>query len=262
MAILTVPVALFDVRDIEAFVQATINRSRRRYEPDEREELVAEGLRIAYDLASRFDPHRDGYEQEGRFSGFLAKFLPLKLEDAYHRLHPEHVLRTDPESGRRSYVYGSKAVSLEAVVGEDEERSGVLGQRDDTDGSIDYVQKALTGRALREVDEVVKVAKCLVRGMDVAAISAKLGLEQSHICRYERLIWRASPPDTHQCTSISQLRERLEERARFDAAMAMRVADLLAASWAHADVALELGIEMGELNDHAEAIKVVTERNR
>ena len=178
MAILTVPVALFDVRDIEAFVQATINRSRRRYEPDEREELVAEGLRIAYDLASRFDPHRDGYEQEGRFSGFLAKFLPLKLEDAYHRLHPEHVLRTDPESGRRSYVYGSKAVSLEAIVEDDADRQPLLADVASIDPAVikRRAHKALFDRWTERVKLWSEVAELLAMDASDADVQQILGI--------------------------------------------------------------------------------------
>lgn len=118
-------IALYDVRDVEQFVQACVNRSRRRYAPDERDELVAAGLLIACDLAAKFEPHRAGYEQPGRFSGYLARFLPLKLEDAYHRMHPEHVLKTQAD-GKRKHEYRDKPVSLQALMGDDPDSQSLL----------------------------------------------------------------------------------------------------------------------------------------
>ena len=112
--------------DLEAYVQASLNRSRRTYSVEEREELVAENMRICIDLASKFDPHREGYQQSGRLCGYISAFQPKKSEDAYHRLHPEHRLRADPATGKRTYVYGEKAVSLEALTGEDPDREPLL----------------------------------------------------------------------------------------------------------------------------------------
>jgi hypothetical protein len=122
-------VSLYDVRDAEGIVQATLRASRRIYSAEEQEELVAEGLAILCRLADDFDGR-------GRFSGFAAKFLPLKLEDAYHRLHPEHVLRTQLDGSRR-YVSGERPVSLQAMTSEDgEDRARLLATSDDQEREL------------------------------------------------------------------------------------------------------------------------------
>ena len=130
---LTATVALFDVDDVEAFVQATLNRfcqanSRRGHivlAPDERDELVLEGLAIMQRLANQFEPHREGYAQAGRFSGYAAQMLPRKLGDAWHALHPEHQLVTQPD-GKRRWQYERPSVSLDAITSEDGDRAPLL----------------------------------------------------------------------------------------------------------------------------------------
>jgi hypothetical protein len=107
------PVCLHDILDCESFVAANIQRSgvilRDRHE---REDLLAEGLVILLELASRYEPHRAGYAKAGSFAGYAAKFLPGRMRDAYHALHPEHVARRDAD-GRRVYSYGERPMSLQ-----------------------------------------------------------------------------------------------------------------------------------------------------
>ena len=88
-------VAIADVDDAEAFVLAAMKRTGLTLAPAEIEELLAEGLLILVKLHDTFEPIREGYDQPGRFSGYAAKFLPRKLLDAWHRLHPEHVRSKD-----------------------------------------------------------------------------------------------------------------------------------------------------------------------
>jgi hypothetical protein len=96
--------SLLDIRDPRGFVAATIQKSRVRLSSDEHEDLLCEGLAILCDLASRFEPHRPGYNTPGRFSGYAAKYLPLRLQDAYGKLKPT-VTRRDPDGQRvREYV--------------------------------------------------------------------------------------------------------------------------------------------------------------
>ena len=105
---------LYDIRDPSAFVQGTINAftaaTARRPWPivlsaEEREELHQEGLAILYRLSGTFETRREGYEQDGRFSGHAAMFLPRKLGDAWHRMHPDsHQQVHDPESGKRVWA--------------------------------------------------------------------------------------------------------------------------------------------------------------
>lgn len=174
-------ISLGDVRDVAAFVQATLNRSRRVYPADERDDLFAEGVCIMLQLHARFDPHRDGYEHAGRFSGFAAKYLPLKLEDAYHRLHPEHTLRTCPD-GRRRYDYGERAVSLEALTGDDPERDGVMADIRQSEQDL----RATVGRALderwrRRRRVILDVADVLGQGGTPADAASILGLASTQV---------------------------------------------------------------------------------
>lgn len=114
-------VSLYDVDDVEAFVQATLNNSNIDFSGEERDELVLEGIAIMCDLAARYEPHRPGYQQAGRFSGYAAMFLPRRLGDAWHRLHPEHCYVTRPD-GSREWVYLERAVSLDGIRSEDHQR--------------------------------------------------------------------------------------------------------------------------------------------
>ena len=228
---------LFCITDVEAFVQATINRSRRVYGLEEREELVGEGLRITYDLASRFDPHREGYEQGGRLCGFVAKYLTLKLEDAYHRLHPEHQLRTDPETGKRSYAYGEKAVSLEALAGEDGE-TGLL--RDDTDGitgdgvTVEQIAEKL-GLTSQQFNATVG---------EIRALAQKLG-SWGHAATV--------------ATLSSLLRDRCEERYE----TGLRVAGALVQGLTlDKDIADELGITLSQVREARADLEPIAQRLR
>lgn len=108
-------VTLHDIRDVEGFVKSTLGRSRIRFDSDEREELVAEGIAILYELAASYEPHRPGYKQAGRFSGYAARFLPGRLGRAWHRRHREHRVVTDAD-GERSWEYGQAPASLDALA--------------------------------------------------------------------------------------------------------------------------------------------------
>jgi hypothetical protein len=177
MAVLAEPVALFDIRDAESFVHATLNASKRVYSPEEREELLAEGLRIILELARNFQPRRDGYAQDGRFSGYAAKYLRLKLEDAYHRLHPEHRLVAQP-GGRRTYVYGDRAVSIEAMVGDDHDRDGVLADAKTADAVTvaRRAHRALWDRWSKRVELWAEIAGLLAEGASDSDIVEILGI--------------------------------------------------------------------------------------
>ena len=116
VCLLPTKIRLHDIADAEGFVAATIERSGIRPAQPEHEELIAEGLAILYELAAKFEPQREGYDAPGRFSGFAAQFLPRKLGDAWHRLHPEHRYITDPETGKRRWVYFEAPASLDGLL--------------------------------------------------------------------------------------------------------------------------------------------------
>jgi hypothetical protein len=111
------PIRLMDVENLEAFVQRTIDRSQIDYSPQEREELLAEGLTIAYELAGKYKPlpMRPGIDEEaGRFSGYLAMFLPRRLGDFWHKSHAEHRYVTHAD-GSRGWTYGAPVLSLDGL---------------------------------------------------------------------------------------------------------------------------------------------------
>ena len=119
MPLLREPISIHDIADAEAFVQATINRSRILLDADERDELVATGLEILFKLARDYKPHIAGHNRnDSRFSGYASMFLPRKLGDAWHRNHPEHRLKAQPD-GRRRWEYGDRPISLHALPNPD-----------------------------------------------------------------------------------------------------------------------------------------------
>lgn len=111
-------VVLHDVADVEGFVCATIRRSGIQLPFDERQELIAEGICIMFELARRYQPK----PPNGRFSGFAAQFLPRRLGDAWHSSHPEHRYITTP-TGKRAWRYEPAPISFDGLEGGDLERA-------------------------------------------------------------------------------------------------------------------------------------------
>jgi hypothetical protein len=109
---LATSVRLHDIEDAEGFVAATVQRAGLELGAAEHEELIAEGICILYELADRYEPHRDGYAHAGTFSGFAAQFLPRRLGDAWHRNNPHHH-RIAGEDGKRRWHYEDPPLSLD-----------------------------------------------------------------------------------------------------------------------------------------------------
>lgn len=121
MALLSGKVQLHDVVDVESFVADAIRDGGARLTPDDREELLAEGLRIMVRLAQQYQPGFNGLDPTtSTFAGFASKYLRLKLSDAYHRLQETHRLVTD-DTGKKAWSYGAKPASLDAMVAESAE---------------------------------------------------------------------------------------------------------------------------------------------
>lgn len=91
-------VSLHDIDDVDRFVRAAVHR--RPGKPLDREledELVREGIVAMLKLAQQYKPGFGGRDPaKSRFSGFAAKYLPGKLDDALHRLRGDVLAtRTD-----------------------------------------------------------------------------------------------------------------------------------------------------------------------
>jgi hypothetical protein len=146
-------VSLHDVEDVHAFVHGTLVRFERDSEFEltepEREELHAEGMCILFELASKYEHQRPGYDRPGRFSGFAAMFLPRRLGDAWHRMHEEHryVTRAD---GKREWRYFKRTISLNGLY-ESEKGGG------DADG--DFAAPSRVDGRLLGADKWVPVAE-------------------------------------------------------------------------------------------------------
>lgn len=112
--ILSGPVQLHNIRNVEAVIAVCIRKSGLQLSPDEWDELLAEGLLIVSEMATKFEPHRDGYEQGGSFYGYVMTYLPRKLGGAWHRTHETHVLVS--RGGKRKWVYYDEPASLDETL--------------------------------------------------------------------------------------------------------------------------------------------------
>lgn len=253
------------IHDVDAWVQAGINRfqkptARRIHRIElsehEREELALAGIQILYDLHRKYEPHMAGYQQAGSFSGYAAMYWPRKTGDAWHRLHPEHQLRTQPDGGRR-WHYGERAISLEALTAEDPDRHTIMASTDSTRDLATRLHRALVDRSRRDLEWVVRVAKQISRGVTPAAAAETLGLTEEIVRRHMRTIVRAEPTPGHQFLKVSELRTAVERLADRDAETAARVGELLSQGATVGDIADVLSIETGEVRDHEDAIRRV-----
>jgi hypothetical protein len=183
------PVELHDVNDAEAFVRATITKGNLRLTPDELAELVAEGMVILCDLAAKYEPRRAGYEQDGTFAGYAARFLPLRLSDAWHRMNPGHRFVTDPKTKVRRWVYDDAPVSLDQVTEESGDNVRALHAEDQADSDIAAdLRPLLEEQAKHEVDMTIKVGELLAEGRPPGEVIAELGIRQVEYAEcFERL---------------------------------------------------------------------------
>lgn len=169
-------VALHDVKDVEAFVNATITKGRLRLTTDEREELVCEGLRIMSHLANVYQPGKNGLNaSQSKFSGFAAKYLPGKLSDAWHRMEEHHRLVTLP-TGERKWHYDEPPASLDAIAETDTvERVRSLRADDVYDSDMAHtLRDALNRRWEHDRETTVRFAVLL--GMDYTPADAAKAL--------------------------------------------------------------------------------------
>lgn len=156
---LATTLALYDVDDAEGFVAATIKRANLNIGRDEHEELMLEGLALLVDLARRFQPRLGDHQQDGRFSGYAAMYLPRRLGDAWHRMHPEHRYVTNRASGKREWHYDLAPVSLDGIrTGEGRYRTagaGLISSGDGGDHNGEAIDAALHGA--RRIHEFIPI---------------------------------------------------------------------------------------------------------
>ncbi len=108
------PMNTVKLHNIDDAVGFTIDALRRSGIPafdHEREDLIADGLAILCDWADRWKPENYG-DGTGSFAGYCHTYLPMRLKDAWHRLHPEHAYKTQPD-GTRRYEFGDAPLSID-----------------------------------------------------------------------------------------------------------------------------------------------------
>lgn len=107
--------SLLDVRDPRGFVAAAIQRSGVRCGPDQRDDLIAEGLAILCDLARKYEPHREGYAKAGKFSGYAASLLPRRMQDAWHQMNATITSRDEDGKRVREFLPPARALHDEGL---------------------------------------------------------------------------------------------------------------------------------------------------
>ncbi len=236
-------------------MHATINNARLVLSADELSELHGEGMTILYRLARDFRKRMEGYDADGTFGGFAAMFLPRKLGDAWHRMHPEHRHVTFAD-GSRKWVYGDRAVSLEAMVSDEPDRCDLLadGRRHaDLHGRL---RDALLARARQEHRWIVPTAVGLAGGQSMEAIAAVLGVSVEMVKRYRATAERCAP-EGRGYASVQELRERLERQAIEDAELGAKVGELLGEGASVGDVARLLDVDQQAVRAQQDAIRGV-----
>lgn len=105
-------VELGDIKEAYGFVAKCIAKSGIKVQGEEYDEMMCEGIVILCALHDRYDASKDT-GPKASFAGYAWYLLPRKLKDAWHKLHPEHVMRTQPD-GKRKYEYHQAPVSIDA----------------------------------------------------------------------------------------------------------------------------------------------------
>lgn len=117
--------SLYDVEDVDGFVAAAIRDGGTILTESQREEMMSEGRRLMLKLARDYQPGYGGRDAAGsRFSGYAARFLRIKLRDAYHRLRSDVMVVKDTDADGNEFrrvEYLDAPISLDAKRAEHEE---------------------------------------------------------------------------------------------------------------------------------------------
>ena len=184
---------LYDVLDVDGFVADAIRDGKAQLNEFQREEMKQEGRRIMLHLARSYQPGKGGRDAAGsRFSGFAAKYLRLKLSDAYNRIVQDATvvkIKQDDGTERRELRYQPPSVSWDDVDLPDEtggdgydetlasaeaeiDRSAMLEKR--------LVRLYVEGVNEREAAQLLDLEIAEVKGLS-AILRVRLGGERSRL---------------------------------------------------------------------------------
>lgn len=176
-------VRLHDIADAEGFIAKAILKSGVITTDQEFDELKAEGLVILCDLAQRFEPHRPGYAQPGRFSGYAARFLPGRLQDAWKRLHPEH------RQINGEWEYGQPPLSLDLHEGHEAddrrtiEPAGTAFRPEQDPGRFPIVDRAILTLPTAARAPALRYLELTTDGHGVDTVASTMGMRRGDIQR-------------------------------------------------------------------------------
>lgn len=189
MALLSRPLQVHDIKDVEAFVRGTIAKwiraTHARLTPDEFDELTAEGLVIVTQMERRYQPGHGGADPAtSRFSGYCAQFLPNKLGAAWHAQQENHRLVTTQRDGQptRAWVIDQKAGSLDAMLDTNPDGAHITALQTHDD-PLDQSLAEDLARALDAqwaIDRALTIQVGVLLGNDETPISAAALLKVRH----------------------------------------------------------------------------------
>lgn len=230
-------VGLHDIDDCEKFVRATVHRKPGlRLAEDLEEELVREGIVALTRMAERYEPGYGGRDPAGsRFSGYAAKYLPGKLDDALHRLRGD-ALSTKVEAV--CLTCGQRLPWLE-----DEQLC--RGEQLDVDGAYEH-DPAVMIRDEKRAWSYAEQADSLDRIHDAPGGSEHITALQSN----------DSPSMTLEAT-LARTAIALEQQWTRDRDVTLKVARLLGEGNSSEDTAQALGIRGREVTIAVDRIRRV-----
>jgi hypothetical protein len=193
--VLSQTVELYDVKDAEGFVRATIAKGHLLLTEEQRDELTQEGLRIMWKLSSDYEPGRNGLDAStSKFSGYAAKYLPGKLSDAWHRLQGHRLVTLS--DGSRKWKYDPTPVSIDKLTKDSPEGADHI----PTLHGVDYYSTDLAGTLGAALDEqwqadrdnTIKVGVLLGMGESVVEVARTLRLGSEEVLGAVERIKRVS----------------------------------------------------------------------
>jgi hypothetical protein len=104
VTLLSEPLPLHDVRDLEATCRAILDRMLREYRshgmsPDDYEDVLATFIAVAFEWSLKYDPARELDPGQTRisFSTYLNRYLGVRLADWFRRRHGDARYGPPPE---------------------------------------------------------------------------------------------------------------------------------------------------------------------
>ncbi len=173
--------AIGTISDAHGFVHATLNALDLTLTPDQWRELEQEGVAQLWALWRQYDGR-------GTFSGYAKRYLPRRMIDQWHALHPEHY-RSGSRSDR-TWKYGEHPIPLHAIT-PDAEPSYL----DPTPPAPGPLADAIACLPHWQRPMAHAVTNLMLDGLGTREIARQLSVTQGDVVRVRRMIARALCPE-------------------------------------------------------------------